>query len=95
MSVGSKFLTATAVTLGASSAAFGQNLTPNWDPSGEGCVDTKGFFYCYDNQGSKAASSLDLCNDNNQKGTQAYQNCVMGFTSEWLAGNLGCWIQSC
>jgi hypothetical protein len=73
----------------------GQALTQNWNPNGDGCVDSSGFLSCYNNLATKGASCLDGCDNNNVKGSQAYKNCVSACTGVWLAGNLGCWLQSC
>ncbi|KAE8441186.1 hypothetical protein EG329_005786 [Mollisiaceae sp. DMI_Dod_QoI] len=69
--------------------------TRNWNPTGEGCVDTKGFLSCYDTQSSNADSCVQFCDSNFVKGTGAYTDCILGCNGAWLASNVGCWIQSC
>lgn len=71
------------------------NFTTDWNPLGEGCVDTKGFLSCYSDQSSKAASCTSTCAANNPKGSNQYNTCVDACDELWLADNLGCWIQSC
>jgi len=96
--MGSKFLTIVIVSLITFySTALGQttNFTTNWNPTGEGCVDTTGFLSCYDNQGTKADSCMTACANNNKKGSSEYNTCVNLCTQAWIADNLGCWIQSC
>jgi hypothetical protein len=78
-----------------STTALGQALTGNWNPTGEGCVDTTGFLSCYNDQSSTATSCLDSCDNHNQKETRAYTNCVLSCNQAWLAANVGCWIQGC
>ncbi|KAF8847563.1 hypothetical protein BDZ45DRAFT_320904 [Acephala macrosclerotiorum] len=69
--------------------------TRNWNPTGQGCVDPKGFLSCYDNQSSNAVSCTAFCDSNTVKGTKAYTDCILGCNGAWLASNVGCWIQSC
>ena len=95
--MGSKFLAIAAIALIAlCSTALGQtNFTTNWNPTGEGCVDTTGFLSCYDDQGAKGTSCTNACATSNKKGSSAYNTCVNGCEQLWLADNVGCWIQSC
>lgn len=83
-------LASSSVVLGAST-----NFTTNWNPNGDGCVDTKGFLSCYDTQASQGTTCVDNCANTNKEGTTAYQDCVNGCTGLWLASNVGCWLQSC
>lgn len=69
--------------------------TRNWNPTGEGCVDSKGYLSCYDTQSNNAVDCIAFCDSNSVKGTGAYQDCLLGCNGAWLAGNLGCWVQSC
>lgn len=69
--------------------------TRNWNPTGQGCVDTKGFLSCYDTQSSNAVSCVNFCDSSTVKGTEAYEDCLLGCNGAWLASNVGCWIQSC
>jgi hypothetical protein len=64
--------------LASSSAVLGSstNFTTNWNPNGDGCVDTKGFLSCYDAQASQGTTCLDNCANTNKQGTTAYQNCA-------------------
>jgi hypothetical protein len=93
----SRCLTAASVALIAfSSVARAQtNFTTNWNPLGEGCVDTTGFLSCYSDQSSKAASCTNVCTQSNTKDTPAYNTCIDACDELWLADNIGCWIQSC
>jgi hypothetical protein len=72
-----------STVLGASSS-----FTTNWNPNGDGCVDTKGFLSCYQTEATKGTNCLNSCASNDQ-------NCVDGCTGFWLASNVGCWLQSC
>ncbi|KAH8589623.1 hypothetical protein B0O99DRAFT_692358 [Bisporella sp. PMI_857] len=67
----------------------------NWNPTGAGCVDTDGFLSCYETQANNAVSCLKVCNSTTEAATQINQNCILGCNGAWLAGNIGCWIQSC
>jgi hypothetical protein len=72
------------------------DLTVNYNPTGAGCVDSKGFLSCYQAQIDKAVSCNKACNSTiPDYNSNVYQNCVLGCTGSWLAGNIGCWIQSC
>ncbi|PMD31554.1 hypothetical protein L207DRAFT_591505 [Hyaloscypha variabilis F] len=83
-------LIASSTVLGAAT-----NLTTNWNPNGDGCVDTKGFLSCYDTQASTGVNCLDNCANDNQEGSTAYKTCVSGCTGHWLASNVGCWLETC
>lgn len=69
--------------------------TRNWNPTGQGCVDPKGFLSCYDTRSSNAVSCVSFCDSDTVKGTGAYEDCILGCGGAQLAGNVGCWIQSC
>jgi hypothetical protein len=71
------------------------NFTTNWNPTGEGCVDTVGFLSCYTDQGTTANSCADACSASNKKGSAPYNTCVTACDQLWYAGNIGCWLQSC
>jgi len=71
------------------------NVTTNWNPTGEGCVDTVGFLSCYADQGITANSCADACSVSNKKGSAPYNTCVTACDQLWYAGNIGCWLQSC
>jgi hypothetical protein len=83
-------LIASSTVLGAAT-----NLTTNWNPNEDGCVDTKGFLSCYDTQVLTGVNCLDNCANDNQEGTTAYKTCVSGCTGHWLASNVGCWLETC
>jgi hypothetical protein len=93
----SKLLTLTAVTFFAFySTALGQtNFTTNWNPTGEGCVDPTGFVSCYNDHSNTGVSCQTACANNNKKGTPEYNTCMDACEALWLAGNVGCWLQSC
>ena len=74
-------------------AAFAD--TTNYNPTGEGCVDPKGFLTCYQTQINKASSCSGLCNSTDAAGTSALKQCELGCDGQWHAGNIACWIQSC
>lgn len=67
----------------------------NWNPTGEGCVDTQGFLSCYEAQTNNAVGCIKVCNSTTKAATQINQDCILGCNGAWLAGNIGCWIQSC
>jgi hypothetical protein len=93
----SKLLALTAATFFAFySTALGQtNFTTNWNPTGEGCVDTTGFISCYNDHTNTGVSCQETCANNNKKGTAEYNTCMNACEALWLAGNVGCWLQSC
>jgi hypothetical protein len=93
----SKLLTLTAAIFFAFySTALGQtNFTTNWNPTGEGCVDSTGFISCYNDHSNTGVSCQQACANNNKKGTAEYNTCMNACEALWLAGNVGCWLQSC
>ncbi len=93
----SKLLALTAATLFAFySTALGQtNFTTNWNPTGEGCVDSTGYVSCYNDRRNTGISCQTACASNNKKGTTEYNTCMDACEALWLAGNVGCWLQSC
>jgi hypothetical protein len=83
------------IALGLCLASTVLGDTRDWNPTGDGCVDSTGFLSCYETQSNNAVSCVQFCESNNVKGTQVYQDCILGCNGAWLASNLGCWIQSC
>jgi hypothetical protein len=69
--------------------------TRNWNPQGDGCVDPKGFLSCYQDNSDTAVGCVQLCNQTATVDTGNYDNCVLGCNGQWLASNIGCWVQSC
>ncbi|KAH7416638.1 hypothetical protein BKA64DRAFT_655640 [Cadophora sp. MPI-SDFR-AT-0126] len=67
----------------------------NWNPTGQGCVDTDGFLTCYQARIDDAVGCVKACNSTSKAGTQINQDCILGCNGAWLAGNIGCWIQGC
>ncbi|KAH6714288.1 hypothetical protein DL95DRAFT_368996 [Leptodontidium sp. 2 PMI_412] len=67
----------------------------NWNPTGQGCVDTDGFLSCYQSRVDDAVGCVKACNSTTKAGTELNQNCILGCNGAWLAGNIGCWIQGC
>jgi hypothetical protein len=67
--------------------------TLNLDPTGQGCVDPQGFLDCYQAQANKGTTCVSAA-DNTCSGTELAE-CVAGCAGAQLAGNIGCWLQSC
>ncbi|KAH8671937.1 hypothetical protein BGZ60DRAFT_527375 [Tricladium varicosporioides] len=67
----------------------------NYNPTGEGCVDPKGFLSCYQKNIDAAVGCTGQCNNTTPANSATRQNCILGCNGGWLASNIGCWIQSC
>jgi hypothetical protein len=67
----------------------------NFNPTGEGCVDQSGFVSCYKAQAAAAVDCENFCTTSTTKGSDEAESCSQGCSGHWLAGNVGCWIQSC
>jgi len=79
-----------AVALYARAAA--DSFDPNTSPTGEGCVDPKGFTDCFATSANNLVSCGEFCKTQN---TLNYNDCILGCGKTQLSRNLGCWIQSC
>lgn len=86
---------ALAVIASASVVRAELNFTTNWNPTGEGCVDTDGFLSCYDDQAGKASSCTKGCESSNTKDSSEYNTCINNCERLLYADNIGCWLQSC
>lgn len=69
--------------------------TRNYNPTGEGCVDPKGFLSCYQKNIDAAVGCTGQCNNTTPANSATRQNCYLGCNGGWLASNIGCWIKSC
>jgi len=65
----------------------------NWNPNGDGCVDSKGFLSCYQEAVDNAVGCVGTCNTTTTSDT--YDDCLLGCGGYQLAANVGCWIESC
>jgi hypothetical protein len=91
----SKF-TSRAITLVSIAASISNTVAgdaDNLNPTGEGCVDPKGFLDCYADQQTKATE----CATNAPKtcSGDTLTECLAACGNSQLAGNVGCWVQSC
>jgi len=58
--------------------AFVRASTTNYNPTGAGCVDPKGFVSCYQTQLDTASKCSGTCNATDAAGTQARNMCLTG-----------------
>lgn len=65
----------------------------NLNPKGEGCVDPDGYLDCYAAQEKQASFCVNTVNKTCD--AQQVNNCISSCYGAQLAGNIGCWIQSC
>ena len=72
-----------------------QASTLNLDPTGQGCVDPKGFLDCYQAQEDQAVTCVATAKKTCTSSDQELGECVVGCAGAQLAGNIGCWLQSC
>lgn len=88
----SKF-TSRAIALVSVAASISITVAENLNPTGEGCVDPKGFLDCYADQVTKATE----CASDAQKtcSGDSLTECLAGCGNAQLAGNVGCWVQGC
>jgi hypothetical protein len=77
-------LLAIAISLPSLVLSFPENR----NPTGASCVDPTGFLSCYDAQEQKTGQiCVNSCATDGA--------CIGACSTARLAGNVGCWIQSC
>ncbi|KAG9245429.1 hypothetical protein BJ878DRAFT_548083 [Calycina marina] len=69
--------------------------TENYNPTGEGCVDARGFLSCYAEAVTLTAGCVAGCKETSTIATDTHDLCLAGCNGAQLAGNLACWVQSC
>jgi hypothetical protein len=82
-----------AVLLGLISIVYGD--AHNFNPTGQGFIDPKGFVDCYQAQVVQVTACVEVVNKTCRGDQKTYKNCLQGCYSAQLAGNIGCWVQSC
>lgn len=90
---GSNYQTFGVVLLGGLASLHTVVAQTNYNPDGTGCVDPQGFVDCYSAQADQLTSCTETAK--NTCSADEYQTCLLGCSGAQLAGNVGCWVQSC
>jgi hypothetical protein len=83
------------LSLSHSAIAYSASDVLNLNPTGKGCVDPSGYLSCYAAQAVSFDNCMTLATSSCRISASALAECQLGCYGAYLAGHIGCWLQSC